>query len=584
MHIPSIFKSKRPDVPSSQTSSQVGASDGSNAFDTYVDTLKWITETRSKIPGGGQLDLSDDARQEAFHLCPLLEGTIAPFLRNVVLGPYKIETADNKKYEPALKEIKQFLEDICLMDSFRDDFNDLAILCGHTFRRKDYTSDTEAPQLTTLHRMDPGSTCTYSDPWDTKFIAYHQKINILNAWSQSNTSTTEYNSWFIPDGKLLIEGGPSENGARETFDQVAKKYGITDITNLRVDSAARIIAMHRTRPGEKRAPIDSVFLDIWLEVLLLTNAPNLIFSVLNPFLHIKNGIVYETTNRDGNKQILSTAPAEPPASMASTDPEKYSLLKTRFDAWVKGSKKAVENILACLKNGGAFGSGPDMDIQVIESTRNVSPEFIETMIAKLDEKIGEAFGFPVSLVKASGSELATSRTIQRLFNTVYSGVRIDYQKIADSLIRERFDGTSWTNTIVNDEGEPEEITFSLEDMAPRFVLDTGDVEDALKIAQTQLNKSKTLINLKTTGASKEDLQARAEIMGFGEMSLENFDATPAPSGQGGQGLPSTNWGAASASIRSSNDLSPSGNKPDKLIKDLQEAYDQARQTLEDYMG
>ncbi len=583
MHIPSIFRSKQPDVPSSQPSSQVGASVGSSAFDTYVDTLKWITETRSKIPGGGQLELSDEARQEAFHLCPLLEGTIAPFLRNVVLGPFKIETADNKKYEPAIKDIKQFLKDICLMDSFRDDFNDLAILCGHTFRRKDYTADTTAPRLTTLHRMDPGSTCTYSDPWDTQFIAYHQNINIPNAWSQTSGSTTEYNSWFIPGGKLFIEGGAAENGAREIFDKIAQKYNITDIKNLRVDSANRIIAMHRTRPGVKKAPIDNVFLDIWLEVLILTNAPNLIFSVLNPFLHIKNGIVYEATTRDGNKQILSTAPAEPPASMASTDPEKYTLRKARFGAWVKGSKAAVENILSCLKNGGAFGSGPDMDIKVIESARNVSPEFIETMISILDEKIGEAFGFPVSLVKANGSELATSRTIQRLFNTVYSGVRADYQQIADSLIKERFEGAIWTNTIVNDEGESEEITFSLEDMAPRFVLDTGDVEDALKIAQAQLNKSKTLLNLKTTGASKADLQTRAEAMGFGELSLENFDNAPAPSGQGGQGLPSTNWGAAS--IKSSKkDFAPSGDNPGKLIKDLQEAYDQASRALDDYMG
>jgi len=225
MRFPSIFRSKRPDTSASQPSSQVGASTGSNAFDTYVNALKWVTETRSKIPGGGQLDLSDESRQEAFHLCPLLEGTIAPFLRNVVLGPYKIETADNKKYEPAIKDIRQFLADICLMDSFRDDFVDLAILCGHTFRRKDYTADTKAPQLTTLHRMEPGSTHTYSDPWDTKFVAYHQKINIPNAWSQSNISTTEYNSWFVPGGKLYIDGGVAEDGAREIFDGIETTLG-----------------------------------------------------------------------------------------------------------------------------------------------------------------------------------------------------------------------------------------------------------------------------------------------------------------------------------------------------------------------
>lgn len=577
----SILKSKRPSENSpSQASTMVGASDGTGAFKNYVSTLKWITETRTKLPGGGQLELTHEARQEAFCLSPLLKGTIAPFLRNVVLSSYRIETSNNKKYEPAIRDIKQFLEDICLMDSFRDDFDDLAIICGHSFRRKDYSSKKGTPLLKKLHHMSPGSTSTYQDPWDSAFTAYHQQIRVPDAWSKTAVSTTEYNSWFIPGGKLYIKGGASEKEAKEIFDQVAKKYKITDTINLRVDSADRIIAMHRTGPGEKRAPIDSVFLDIWLEVLLLTNAPNLIFSVLNPFLHIKNGILYEATGRDGNKQILSTAPSNPPESMKSTDPERYNSLKARFDAWVKGSQEAVKNILSCLKNGGAFGSGPDMEVKVIESARNVSPEFIEMMINILDEKIGQAFGFPVSLVKASGAELATSRTIQRLFNTVYSGVRIDYQKIADTLIKERFDGTTWTNIVINDNGESEEITITLADIAPRFVLDTGDVEDALKIAQAQLNKSKTLINLKTAGASKEDLQARAEAMGFGEMSLENFDNAPAPSGQG---FPSSHWGAASFKS-SKNDLDPSGNNPNKLIKDLQDAYDQASEALEDYLG
>lgn len=105
---------------------------------------------------------------------------------------------------------------------------------------------------------------------------------------------------------------------------------------------------------------------------------------------------------------------------------------------LESCKGTAKTIMTCLKDGGVFSSGPDTELQVIESRRNMSYLFIREMVALLDEEIGQAFGFPVSLIKAKGSELATYRTILEFFNMAYGGVRRDYQSVADALILEKF--------------------------------------------------------------------------------------------------------------------------------------------------
>jgi hypothetical protein len=503
--------------PQQKKTSPVGAYVGDDPYQTYITTLNWIKETKAKMPDGSVFEVTPSMREEAFETDPLLKGTITPFLKNSILGDYQLVTEDNKKYESAIREIKQYLSEIGLLDAFRDDFKDLTIVHGHAYRRK----DPEIDNIESLAPLDNSTITTYNDPWDSTIVAYHQKIYVDDSWTE-NPSTSEYNSWFIPNGGRYIEGEYEDRGAKGQFDFIKTKYGITDTTNLRVDSSDRIIAMHRVEPDEP-APIDSAILAIWLKRLLLTNSPNIIFRVLSPFVHIKNGLVLETTGADGGKDLITTVPQQPPDEMSTTDPERYAAESSIYNVWVAACKTAATNVLKSLKDGGIFSSGPDTELKVVESGRSVPSSFIKTMLDLLDQEIGQAFGFPVALVKANGSELATSRTILQLLNTTFAGARREYEKVADKLIRERFEGQTWQYEVPTKDGGTETGTFTFDDMACHFKLSVTDVSDQLKEAQAKLQKMKTLQIAKQVGADRSDIQALGEEYGFGMMDLDNYD-------------------------------------------------------------
>jgi len=557
-------------VPSQKKVSAIGAYAGTDPYDSYATTLKWIRETKAKLPDGSVFEITSSMREEAFNADPLLKGTITPFLKNILLGDYSLVTADNKKYMPAVKEILQYLSDLYLLDAFRDDFQDYAIVHGHSYRRKDPDSD----NFEALAPLNNSTIKTYYDPWDMTVIAYHQQIYVDTAWSDTTTST-EYNSWFIPDGKRYIQGELEDPAAKAIFDALVAKYNITDTGNLRVDSSYRIIAMHRVKPGEP-APIDSAILAIWLKRLLLTNSPNIIFRVLSPFVHIKNGLVIET-GAAGEKEVITTVPTQPPSDMATTDPEQYAALNSAYTSWVTACKTAATNILSCLKDGGAFSSGPDTTLEVVESGRSVPSAFIKTMLDLLDQEIGQAFGFPVALVKANGSELATSRTILELFNTTYAGVRRDYEKVADQLILERFAGKSWSYEIPDKEGGTESGTFTFEEMECKFQLNTIDVKDQLQEAQARLANTNVLQGIKTLGAGKSDIQALGDEYGFGVLDLDNFDAAQYEP----QGFPSGASGAEEqGSVQSTvDDLKPADTEDPELAATLMKAYKDAQEAI-----
>ncbi|MCK9327157.1 MAG: hypothetical protein M0P69_16810, partial [Bacteroidales bacterium] len=400
-------------------------------------------------------------------------------------------------------------------------------------------------------------------------------VQIPDGWSTS-ASTKTVDCWFIPDGLPYIQGEFEDQKALETFDQVAKKYNIQNRENLRVDSAARIIAMHRVRPGDP-APIDSVILAIWLKRLLLVNSPNLIFRVLSPFIHVVSGKLLEITQPDGSKDLISSVPPKPPEELQNTDPEMYAAMSSNYNSWTGAIKKAIRDIINCLKDGGAYASGPDMEIKVVESGRNVSYLLIQNLIDLLNEEIGQAFGFPIALIQATGSELATSRTILQFFNSVHAGARRDYQTVADQLIKEAFESKTWTVELDPEEedGDIQTDTYTFKDLEAHFVLDTPDVKDILALAEAGLKKAQKLEAIKRVGASREDIQALADEDGFGMLELENFDqVAAAPT----QTMPAFKMSKSTA------ETDPSGAEGDGLSRRLREAYETARKAVGDLLG
>ena len=114
------------------SSSVVGAYSGTDPYDVYVSTLKWITETKKKLP-----QVTQTMREEAFQIDPLLKGTVTRFLMNYLLSGGSVITADNKKYEKEITEIEAALSALNVIGAFREDFVDFYITKGHAYRRLD---------------------------------------------------------------------------------------------------------------------------------------------------------------------------------------------------------------------------------------------------------------------------------------------------------------------------------------------------------------------------------------------------------------------------------------------------------------
>jgi len=580
----------------SQTSSPVGAG-STESYDDHYEShhtlLKWISETKQKLPAA-----TPTIRREAFLADPLLKGTIYPYLKNVLLQGFTIQTTDNKLYSAAIEEISDYLKSLKIMQVFREDFLNFAILDGHAYRRMDPDN---LGNIARLEKIEPSSVKVYTDPWNSSIVAYHQKALVNSSWSNRGTFN-EVNSWFIPYGPdvadvnaTFVQDRITGNDKRvsDLFETYREKYNITDITNLRIAAAERIIAMHNaerlniqnysddycdTGPLNP-APIDSVLLAIWLKRLLLVNAPNLIFVILSPFLHLKMGVLKEVKDMAGNTRLISSLPQKPSSTSAN-----YAAELANYTAFETSLQDSMKTLLKCLKEGGVYATGPDQDLKPVESSRSASFQLIKGLIDNLNEEIGQNFGFPVALVLATGTELASSRNILQMFNTVHAGERTEYESVADTLISKQFEGRKWTGTITDNEKEVT-VSYSFEDIKAHFELATPDTKDLLAEAQTIKAKADTLTQIKGVGASQSDVQALGEEYGFGLLGLDNFDtAQELPPEQATQINAILKAmlavGLEGKGLLSAYPTAPSGFDDTKVAKRLKDAYETARETME----
>ncbi len=563
---------------------------GRDQYNIHTHFIKWIEETKQKLPNANPF-----LRREAFLADPLLKGTIFPYLKNVLLSGFDIKTSDNKLYADAIKDIETGLQTISLMDIFREDFLDFAILTGHSYRRIDYDSE---GNIVRLAKVDSSAVTAYSDPWDPTITAYHQHATIRTSWSKSAT-TQEVDSWFVPYrqgadiNSGFVQGKQDGNDPKvlTLFEQYKADYHITDIQNLRVGAAERIIAMHNTemiqaastyyavtnQEIENPAPIDTVILAIWLKRLLLSTSPNLIYIVLSPFLHLISGVMTEATDTMGNKKIEPSTPPYPSEYLKTINPDQYNQAMSDYENWIKSLHIASNNLLNCEKEGGVYASGPDQQIKPIESSRSSSFTMVKGLNDLLDEEIGQAFGFPMSLVKATGTELASARSITQIFNDVHAGKRMEYETVANKIIGLMFAGRTWQGTTIKN-GKEVTVEYSFEDTQAEFVLDVPDTKDLLQEAQAINSKADTLNKLKAVGASKDDLIALGDEYGFGMLGLDNYGAAVAQAGTQ-EGEAGVNAAQVNA-IVSAGPTDPSGFDDTALIKKAQDAYKTAKETID----
>jgi hypothetical protein len=126
------------------------------------------------------------------------------------------------------------------------------------------------------------------------------------------------------------------------------------------------------------APIDSVILAIWLKRLLLTNSPNLIYSILSPFIHAKNGMVQLGKDMSGNPFFVTSTPRKPAENSFN-----YSAEIAAYNSWVDSMKTLSNNVLSSMKEGGVLTTPPDVSLEPVESAKSVSENFIKMLIDQL---------------------------------------------------------------------------------------------------------------------------------------------------------------------------------------------------------
>ena len=521
----------------------IGLGSGTDTFDAWTHTLGWISDTLKKMPTNGNYATTPSMRELSYDVDPLINGIITPFLKNIILNDHIIETKDNKKYAAMIDDINKYLKDIKFMKALRDDFEDLAIKHGHSYRRKDYEDGKEG-YIKKLQRLEARAMVTYEDPFDSDITLYHQRIKAKDVFSTNTlTQSDEINSWWVPGGLPINQDtNYYANGAKEKWEEYAVKYFIDETTRLRVGDSKDIIAMHKVRPG-KNAPIDAAIQAIWEKRMTMANLPNVIMAVVMPFVQIQHGKLIETTDEQGRKVLVSSLPQPPPAGMATTDPTGYTDMETRYQAYLASAKANVENFNRWRLEGGLFATGPDVEVKVIESASTIAPAFVREVFNQYNEEICQTFGLPYSMLTAKGTELATARTLQDLVNTVYAGERLMYNDWGDIIIEERFAGQKWSYEIEDKYGKKESGEYTFEETGVQFKLSNGDVTDALKVAQTRLVNFEAAEKAKVIGATKADIQAFFSEIGEGDTwDFENYDAkiqaeNPVSTG-GGANIPS----------------------------------------------
>lgn len=516
------------------STSPVGASSGEDPLSSYQKLLKWVSETDAKLPGGQIFEITPQMREDAYNIDPLLKGTIIPYMKNTLLSGGSLKTSDNKKYEAGIKEIESFHAKIKTLEALRYSCPDYISKHGKQFLR----CDPSIEKIESFVQLDNKTITVYEDPFDPSIKAYHQKIYTYTGWNRDG-KTEEVDSWWIPGIPAGAHWSEKDKNPKTDpnylkFKEFMEDYSINDTQNLRLGSADDIIALtkplHIPRRGkrpEPTAPIDACLLAIWLKRLMLVQSPNIIFRVLAPVVQIVTGTPIEVTE-NGETSKVPTAPPVPNEADKVNDPDKYAADLLTYQAYTAAVEQLAANWLACIKDGGALMTGPDTSINTIESGRSVPSDFIDAMVALNNKEIGQAHGFPISIVDATGSELATSRSIRETLNISTAGEKLDFESVFDKINNIIFAKSKWTYEIELKDGTVESGSYTYADMGAHWELSEADTKDELVESQTLETTMKAITLIKSLGAGKSDIQAVIdENTDIGVLDLDRFDEVQA---------------------------------------------------------
>lgn len=412
-----------------------------------------------------------DIREQACAIESLVQ-IILDIEKYFIAGGYTLLCEDETQKAKAVEWID---ETVRLLFTFRKAF-EIVRKHGVAHMQKLYNDEnvrlvTEINGITHLQLLTDVK--RYEDPFRETNYYYYQKLKVASNWQDpGDTTTKDAAVWYLKDGLQNKEGFSTGS------DTVINRDTIVEIIN-----------------NENRQPSISLCLNaIFIKNQLLMGMPMLVRIVTTP----GERYIYKLFLVDPvTKEIIWRAPTPPAQSLNEIDPAAYAAQKADFDAFVAGVQTEI-NIMAKQRIGQGVVAIPEtIKEELVESSQSLNPAMLDSMYSILNKQIAWALGFPISLIDASGVELATSRVIMDTIAPYLRGLQAQFRDIGTALIKEQFPGL--------------EFTFTLKELHPK---DAKDEAETLRTNMESLEKARNV------GYSDDDIRTMARTLNVTEEELE----------------------------------------------------------------
>jgi hypothetical protein len=422
-------------------------------------------------------------REKAFDVDALTQ-LIVSVQTYTILGKSNITSNDNNKHKQLIEDINQMLTDLELIPRLRESIPGLKKQ-GSAFFQKRYTKGTltenEKRAITSVQKLEYVD--RYENPLNSSEYYLFQDVKITRDWTNPLSNlTTRQKVWYI-------KGGFKKRADYKHINQ--KNDIIVDLTD--------IVEIRNNEAG--RSSLSACLTEVFIKHLIFMNFPNLVALVVSP----NTMFTHSTKEEDG-------IPQKPSSQMEESSPAEHSRLNAAYEAFKTNMKTMLNNLETDWMNKG-FVSKPDtITAEVMESAQALNPEMLNTMLDRLNREIAFALGFPLSLLDAHGTDLATSRNILSIMSIVMKGIQDQYVSFVQNIINEQFP-----------EAKAAGVIFSFSELDPRNAKDLADVKkvhaDVLKIFR-EIGASDTDIR---TLSTKYELLVNPELGGEGLVRSEGVD-------------------------------------------------------------
>lgn len=364
------------------------------------------TETSKKIWTAAEERQIEDTitnRELAYDIDPLVRH-ISNIKRFSILEYYELSSTDDTKYDKLITEIGIFLEEINLLQRFRESFTPLQIQ-GATHIQTWPETGKKLEGLSVLKNVQK-----FVNPTNNTDYYFYQCLQVSKNWQDPcEEGTEEKKAWFIDLDK---EG---------EFTTINKGADL-------VISRDNIIEILSNEVGESN--LQPILSHIFIKNYLMQLLPNLITIVTSP----DEQLIYDTRDVAGNLII----PEKPPLSLQTTDSDLYVEQNDIYNTWKDSLQTLADKITDDRTKLGKTIHPDTIKEEILQSDQSLNSDMITALVLILDTQIAYGMGFSLSLLDAKGVELTTSRNIFATVSVTMRGIQEQYERIAQKIINERF--------------------------------------------------------------------------------------------------------------------------------------------------